>query len=133
MTTEAGLSDREAVQHLLQFWFAYTHYIKTLIEASHDLIAMLDGENVMVSKEPLMTVTRSANEYDVRGDRNRGYTVFSMDADGLMLCPTCEQLRLFMVKSLNWGTLDKHVFRPLMLDKNRFDMAALNLRDIRVE
>ena len=133
MTTDAGLTDRQAIQHLLQFWRAYTPNIKRQIEACLDLFTIDNGAKVCVSRQPEMTVTRTENEYDVRGDRNRGYTVFSIDTDGAMLSPTNRQLHSFMVKSLNWGTLDKDVYRPLMQDRNRFDLAVQEVDDIRHE
>lgn len=59
-------------------------------------------------------------EFDVFRERNRGVTVFSVSADGKLLEPTSDQLRKFMVKSLNWGTIDKGIFRPLMWSRKRF-------------
>lgn len=130
---DEGLEDRQAIQHLLRVWFAYTPNIKALVEESIDLATIVEGETVCVSQESGMTVSRNANEFDVCGDRNRGYTVFSIDADGLLLNPTREQLRCFMVKSLNWGTLDKHIYRPLMQDRNRFDLSTRDVSEIRGE
>ena len=133
MTTNVGLSDRQAIQHLLQFWMAYTPNIRRQVEMSHNLSTLVDGKIVFVCRQPEMTVTRIGCEYDVRGERNRGYTVFSIDTEGTILNPTSQQLHSFMVKSLNWGTIDKHVFRPLMQYRDRFDLAVQEVDDIRHE
>jgi len=132
---DEGLEDLQAIEHLLQIWLSYTPHLKIDIECAYNigLSTIVDGETVQVCKSSEMTVTRNQNEFDVRGERNRGHAVFSIDADGLLLNPTREQLRCFMVKLLNLGGLDKRIYRPLMQDRKRFDLAARDVSEIRGE
>jgi len=61
---------------------------------------------------------------DIRKPGNKGGITFQVAPDGTFTPPDEDQLRQFLVKSLNWGTIDKTVYRPLLRDRLRFHRAA---------